>query len=83
MIIIPNSKKARYFHKRQQQPDQFIGNTFRTVPLSHTDYSGEKYKKWKKKDSGAKAVVARKKKSKKFGIQSILIPKKKKFKKRR
>lgn len=73
---MPYGKNAKFFHKRQQKPDQFIGNTFRTVPLSHTDYSGEKYKKWKKKDSGAKAVVARKKKTKKWGIQSILIPKK-------
>lgn len=75
---MPYSKKSRFLHKRQQQPDKFIGNTFRTVSLSHTNYSGGKYKKWKKPGSGAKAVVARKKKSKKWGIQSILIPKKKK-----
>lgn len=75
---MPYGKKARFYHKRQQHPSKFIGNSFRTVSLSHADYSGTKYKKWKKKDSGAKAVVARKKKSKKLGIQSILIPKKRK-----
>jgi len=55
-----------------------VKSSFRTVPLHHTKYRGKKYRKWKRKGSGAKAVVGKKKRSGKWGIQSILIPKKKK-----
>jgi len=82
---MPSSKKAKYYHKRQQQPDKFEKNTFKTVPFHHTNYAGKKYKKFHKKDSGVMAIVGKKKKRKKKGrwsIQSILIPKKKKQKKK-
>lgn len=72
---MPYSKKSCFYHKRQKQPDLFIKDTFKTVPLSHTNYRGEKYKTWKKSGSGAKAVVGKLKKNNKWAIQSILIPK--------
>ncbi|MFW9973170.1 MAG: hypothetical protein ACFFDF_23505, partial [Candidatus Odinarchaeota archaeon] len=59
---------------------KFKKDSYRTVPLHHTDYKGKKFKKYKKKDSGAKAIVGKKKKAKnkkKWNIQSILVPKKK------
>jgi hypothetical protein len=60
----------------------FEKNTLKTVPLSHTGYKGKKFRK-----PGAKAIVGRLKagyrkpvkrggKPRKWGIQSILVPKK-------
>ena len=80
MIIIPYSSKSIYKHHRQQSPKKFRKGSFKTVPLSHTNYSGKKFKKLHKQGSGAKAIVGKKKKSGKWGIQSILVPKKKKKK---
>jgi hypothetical protein len=79
---MPYSKKANYKHNRQKSPKKFVKGSLRTVPLSHTDYSGKKFDV-----SGAKAIVGklksqfRTKKGKrgkplKNGIQSILTPKK-------
>jgi len=81
---MPYSKKAKYEHHRQKSPKMFERSTLKTVKLSHTEYSGKKYKKL-----GAKAVVGRlKKKYRKpvkrggkpraWGVQSILVPKKSK-----
>jgi len=76
---MPYSEKAKYKHNRQQPPAKFVKDTLKTVPLSHTDYSGKKFNV-----HGAKAITGvlkpafRKKgksgKLKKYGIQSILIP---------
>jgi hypothetical protein len=81
---MPYSKKAQYKHNRQKPPSKFYKSTFKTVPLSHTDYSGKKFKK-----PGAKAIVGRLKpqyrvpkkrgaKPRAWSIQSILTLKKKK-----
>jgi hypothetical protein len=72
---MPYGPKARYKHDRQRSPTEFYADSFRTVPLHHTKYRGKKYAWYKRKKSGARAVVARSKKTKKWGIQSILIPK--------
>jgi len=72
---MPYSKEARYKHNRQRPPKHFDRSTLKTVPLSHTEYSGKKFKV-----KGAKAVVGKLKKSRRgkraWAIQSILIPKK-------
>jgi hypothetical protein len=86
---MPYSKKAKYTHHRQKPPSHFMETpktkkgkktSMKTVPLTHTEYSGNKFDK-----PGAKAIVGilkpkyRKKgksgKSKKWAIQSILLPK--------
>jgi hypothetical protein len=78
---MPYSKKALYKHNRQKPPSHFIKGTFKTVPLSHTEYKGKKFKK-----PGSKAIVGRlktcyRKPIKRGGklranrIQSILVPK--------
>jgi hypothetical protein len=71
---MPYSKKSAYKHNRQKPPRRFIKSTFKTVPLSHTEYSGKKFKV-----KGAKAIVGKlkNKKHNAWKIQSILIPKKK------
>lgn len=56
-------KKRRYKRWRQKNPGDFVKSSFRTVPLSHTDYKGKKK---------GKAVVGKLKKTKKWAIQSIL-----------
>lgn len=63
-------KNAKYKHNRQLPPSKFIKGSFETVPLTHTFYSGTKFAV-----KGAKAVVGKLKKTKKWAIQSILIPK--------
>jgi hypothetical protein len=79
---MPYSKAAKYKHNRQKSPKKFEKGTLKTVPLSHTGYKGSKFKK-----PGAKAIVGRLKKPfrkpvkrggkpRKWGIQSILVPKK-------
>ena len=77
---MPYSRKAKYTHHRQKPPSQFI-KPLKTVPITHTTYSGKKFKK-----PGVKALVGRLKpqfrkpvkrggKPRKWGIQSILVPK--------
>jgi len=68
---MPYSRKAKYTHHRQRQPELFEDN-FKTVPISHTEYKGKKFKK-----KGVKAVTGKLKKTGKWKIQSILVPKKK------
>ena len=67
---MPYSKEAKYLHHRQHDPELFIKSTFRTVPLSHTNYKGTKYDKEK-----CKVIIGKLKKSGKWAIQSILEPK--------
>lgn len=67
---MPYGKKSKYNHNRQRSPKEFIKKSFKTVPLSHTSYSGNKYKNKK-----AKAIVGKLKRNKKWKIQSILVPK--------
>ena len=52
-----------YRRWRQKAPSLFIKSSFRTVPLSHTEYKGKKK---------GKAIVGKLKKTKKWAIQSIL-----------
>lgn len=75
MIRLPYRLKAKYTHHRQRSPKEFDQGSFKTVPLHHTKYRGKKFKKWKRAGSGAKARVAKHKKTHKYVIQSILIPK--------
>lgn len=71
---MPYSGKAKYLHHRQKDPKKFEKDSFKTVPISHTDYKGKKFDK-----KGVVAVVGKFKKPKKraWGIQSILEPKNK------
>jgi len=57
---MPTKKYKRW---RQKDPKLFIKNSFRTVPLDHTEYKGKKK---------GKAVVGKLKKTKKWATQSIL-----------
>jgi hypothetical protein len=79
---MPYSKKAKYTHHRQKSPKQFQKSPrMKTVPLDHTNYRGKKLDK-----KGAKAIVGvlkpqfrtaakRGGKKRRWGIQSILVPK--------
>lgn len=78
---MPTEKQVKRFRKegqyprvtkeyrrwRQRDPNLFVRSSFRTVPLSHTDYKGKKK---------GKAIVGKLKTTKKWKIQSILEEKK-------
>lgn len=75
---MPYSEKSKYKHHRQRPPDQFEKSTFKTVPVSHSNYTGTKFKV-----KGAEAIVGRlkkqfrpktKKNNKVWAVQSFLIP---------
>ena len=68
---MPYKRTAKYYHKRQRDPDDFIKSTFKTVLIKHSDYKG-KYRR-----KGVMAVVGKLKKCKKYcwKVQSILVPK--------
>lgn len=55
--------ESKYKRHKRKSPNLFIKTSFRTVPLSNTDYKG-KYK--------GKAVVGKIKPTKKWKIQTIL-----------
>lgn len=55
--------ERKYKRHRKNNPSLFIKNSFRTVPLSHTNYKGK---------LKGKAIVGKLKKTKKWAIQSIL-----------
>lgn len=76
--IMPYSKKANYYHKRQKSPEKFKSGTFKTVAFNHAKYRGKKYEGYHKSGTQAKAVVGKLKTTGKWSTQSILIPKKKK-----
>ena len=70
MIKIPYSLKAKYYHHVQKDTRSFRQSSFRIVPLSHTNYNGKKFNKYKDK-----AIIGYNLYSKKYDIQSILVPK--------
>jgi hypothetical protein len=72
----PFSKKSEYEHNRQEPPSRFDQDTFKDVPLSHTNYHGEKYD-----IPGARAIVGKEKETGRWKIQSILTPRHPKEKK--
>ena len=55
--------ESKYRRHRQKSPGLFIKSSFRTVPLSHTEYRGKKR---------GKAIVGKLKRNKKWAIQAIL-----------
>ena len=73
---MPYSKKAKFTHHRQRKPSLFVKGTLRTITIKRVKdqglYSGKKFNK-----KGVKAVVGKLKKSKKYAVQSFLVPKKK------
>lgn len=73
---IPYSKKAKYKHYRQKNPKLFIKDSFKTVPLNHTNYKGKKFDAFNVSGTNALAIIGTYKSGKKGVIQSILIPKK-------
>ena len=54
---------SKYRRHRQKPPSLFVHSSFRTVPLSHTEYRGKKK---------GKAIVGKLKRNKKWAIQSVL-----------
>lgn len=75
-------KDPEYKRFRQQQPDLFIKETYRTVPLKNTNYRGKKFA-WFMTRGNALAIIGVMKKNrdkrgprggKIITIQSILIP---------
>jgi len=55
--------ERRYKRHRKKGPSLFIKSSFRTVPLTHTDYRGK---------LKGKAIIGKLKKTNKWEIQSIL-----------
>lgn len=55
--------ERKYKRHRKKNPSEFLKNSFRTVPLSHTNYRGK---------LKGKAIVGKLKKTGKWEIQSIL-----------
>jgi len=55
--------EKKYKRHRRKDPDEFEKNSFRTVPLTHTDYKGK---------LKGKAIVGKLKKNGKWLIQGIL-----------
>lgn len=72
---MPYSKDARYYHKRQKQPELFEKESFVTIPFSHVKYSGDKFKEWHYQGTPALAIVGTLKTGKRGALQAILIPK--------
>ncbi len=70
---MPYSKKAKYRHNRQRPPKDFQRSSLRTVPVSHISESQYRGKKFRKK--GVKAITGKLKNSKKYKVQSFLVPK--------
>jgi len=63
------SKEYRHFTQRKKE--EFQKESYKTVPLSHTDYRGSKFKKDNEK---VLAVVGKLKINDKWKIQKILVP---------
>lgn len=68
-------KKSKYERNRQRSPKDFKKDSFKTVPLNHTKYRGKRFKKYMYSGTSAKAIVGKLKRTGKWSIQSILIPK--------
>jgi len=69
---MPYSRKARYYHNRRAHPREFDKKTFRNVPASHVKSLRKKYPR------GTRVIVGKRKKTGRWGVQSVLIPKKRK-----
>lgn len=67
---MPYKKSAKYYHHRRHNPGLFEKTSFRTIPIANSSYSGTKFLV-----PGAKVIVGKYKKTKKWRIQSILEPK--------
>ena len=67
---MPYKRYAGYYHHRRHDPDLFDKKTFRTIPIANSSYKGTRFLV-----PGAKAIIAKHIKSKKYRIQSILEPK--------
>ena len=65
---MPYSKSAKYTHHRRRPPESIQGNSWATIPISHTEAT-------KKYPKGTLAVTGRSKTTNNWVIQSILIPK--------
>ena len=63
---MPYSREAEYTHHRRKDPDEFVLNTIRTVPISHTNAR-------KRYPAGTLARVWKSRKTGKWVIQSVLI----------
>ncbi len=68
------SKEYRHFTQRRKS--EFQKDSYKTVPLSHTDYSGIKFKKNNEK---ILAVIGKLMINEKWKIQKILVPKEIKY----
>jgi hypothetical protein len=66
-------KQSKYDRYRQKNPKDFKEDSFRTVPLNHTQYRGKKFEDYMYSRTSAKAIVGKLKKSNEWSIQSILI----------
>ena len=57
-------KTKNWLRYRQEDPEKFVKESFRNVPLSHANYKGN--------IKGQRAIVGRLKKSGKWQVQSVL-----------
>ncbi len=57
-------KTKNWIRYRQKSPGLFIEESFRNIPLSHTNYKG--------KIKGERAIVGKLKKTGKWALQSVL-----------
>jgi len=66
-----DNPSKEYHHFTQRRKEEFQKESYKTVPLSHTDYRGSKFKKENEK---VLAVVGKLKINDKWKIQKILVP---------
>lgn len=57
-------KTENWIRYRQEDPSKFVQDSFRNVPISHTEYKG--------KIKAQRAIVGKLKTTKKWKIQSLL-----------
>lgn len=63
------SRNAMYFHLRLRDPRSFRQDSFRTVPVHHTNYRG----KWRR--NGVLAIVGRNAYTGQGEVQALRVPK--------
>jgi len=61
-------KDSKYYHIRQYDPDLVNAKTYKTIPLSHTGYKGQKYAEWLDEHEMPDGTMAR-------GLARIAVPK--------
>lgn len=66
---MPNSREAKYYHIRLKNPRAFVQKSFRTVPVTHTDYKG------KHRRAGVLAIVGYNYYSNRWETQGLRVPK--------